>query len=217
MPRVQFIRPTIYFAPLLQSILGTIPESLGQLSKVTSLNLVNNQLSGESPRRHICNGIIWMLLVQGTTVPRCPYSSKLEPNRVVLSMHNGGPGRLLYRIWLHLSFSRATQSVLPLHFRVGAIPKSLGDLSNLTPISLGNNRLNGEFLCKLISTRWKKTTNGIYASITSPKRNSVTREHPSWRHNEVEYILNPWRSKPRQAETNNSGAISVQPMPYWCP
>ncbi len=103
-----------------ESISGSLPEEIGNLSFLTKLNLSHNQISGSIPLTFVSFSIL---------------------NVLDLS-HNQLSGGIPLGIWnlgflfeLDLSFNQLS----------GSLPTGIPTLSNLNQISLNNNNLNGCF------------------------------------------------------------------------
>ncbi|XP_076956945.1 receptor-like protein EIX2 [Bidens hawaiensis] len=97
---------------------GAIPESIGQLSKLYSLQLQNNSLTGTIP-----DSIGSLSLLQALWLSNNQFSSSI-PNTI------GGLSSLKL---LDLSYNKLN----------GSLPESIGRLSNLQELSLDHNSLTG--------------------------------------------------------------------------
>ncbi len=124
------------------SLQGTIPVELGQLTNLTELDLSENQLTGAIPvELGQLTNLTWLDLRDNQLTGAIPVElgqlAKLRGLHLDVNTLTGpiptGLGQLTNLTYLYLSWNQLT----------GAIPVELGQLTNLTSLWLSSNQLTG--------------------------------------------------------------------------
>ncbi|KAJ1685876.1 hypothetical protein LUZ63_017266 [Rhynchospora breviuscula] len=121
---------------------GTIPTSIGELSRLSFLELDGNNLSGQIPNNlGNCKNLTLLNLASNNFDNELPQELGNLSNLVVIKLQmNKFRGRIPYQIlkWVNVSTLNLSQNVLS-----GEIPSQISNLQNLTNLNLGGNNLSG--------------------------------------------------------------------------
>jgi len=178
---------------------GSIPESLGQLSQLTTLTLSGNELSGSIPESlGQLSQLTVLSLYDNDLSGSIPESLEQLSQLTVLSLSaNDLSGSIPESLE---QLSQLTQLDLSANDLSGSIPESLGQLSQLTRLDLSYNQLCGEIPYSLTNLPLR------YGFFTS---NHLTASAPIV----VQFLSNPgiyWQPQKPPLET-------CEYIPSWFP
>ena len=156
---------------------GTIPPSLGQLTRLQGLNLGANQLSGEIPSElggltHLETLQLWANQLSGAIPPELAGLTLLRGLNLGGNQLSGGiPPELAGLTHLETLHLWANQLS-------GAIPPELGGLTHLETLNLVSNQLSGEIpeeLGQLTHLQWLSLGSNELSGAIPPELGGLTR------------------------------------------
>jgi len=184
---------------MINSLTGTIPSELGNLTNLTGLYLFNNTLSGSIPSElGNLTSLIDLFLFNNTLSGSIPPELGNLTNLIDLRLYyNSLSGTIPVELG---NLKKLTSLILEHNILSGSIPSELGNLSNLTLLHLGRNSLTGT-----IPSELGNLTNLIDLRLSE---NAFSLPKPNWLENSTLEILEV--ESAFQVPESERAAVTVQ-------